>query len=230
MKNRTKKCLLTLCVTPFTLLWVTTGLAQGLEPSDPVTSEATELLDESGVLARQSEMGEGIILLEHQLRHAQAIERLIDILGPDAMIEVAPGQFRNFADTPAGIRAQIELDKLKKEYDRLNEPPAPQMAPRQPRSEVTSSEIEEIISRRISEMDLDKTPASAETEIEIPSIYLQEIFGKNNELRAILQVGKNFFRVQSGDILGRGIRVISVENDGVKIDRFGQEIFLSIPG
>lgn len=81
---------------------------------DPVTEAALQLLGESGLIARQAEISQSMILMERQIRQAELIKQLLEIYGPDAPIEVAPGEFRSFADTPAGLSqriAQIELEK-----------------------------------------------------------------------------------------------------------------------
>jgi len=216
-----------LLTTPFPL-W-----AQDGDPmiQDPITLEATGLLDESGLLARQSRLGEGILILDRQLRHAEAIERLIQVLGPDAMIEVAPGEFMRFADTPAGMRARIEMGRLQKELDQMSAP-SPAAAQAQP-ARSDGSELIERIDRRLSELegqrsepDQDRT---SEPEGEARPISVREIFGTGSDLSAILQYGPDRIRVRTGDALVGGVRIVSVERDGVLIIRRGQELRLHLP-
>jgi type IV pilus biogenesis protein PilP len=63
--------------------------------------------------------------MQRQVQFAEQVNQLIDILGPDAQIEVAPGVFQSFANTPAGKRAQLDMIELDRsaelasiEYDR----------------------------------------------------------------------------------------------------------------
>jgi hypothetical protein len=89
------------------------GTAQPGQPTtDPVTNEQIELLKESGLIEKQSKLSEGLLLMDRQLRQAQLVEQLLGVLGPDAEIEVTPGEFRSFADTPAGLQERIDYLKL----------------------------------------------------------------------------------------------------------------------
>lgn len=80
--------------------------------TDPITNEQIELLKESGLIEKQSELSEGLLLMDRQLRQAQLVEQLIQVLGPNAQIEVTPGEFKSFANTPAGLRQRLEYLKL----------------------------------------------------------------------------------------------------------------------
>jgi hypothetical protein len=84
----------------------------GQQTTDPITNEQIELLKESGLIERQSKLSEGLLLMDRQLRQAQLIEQLLGVLGPDAVIEVTPGEFKSFADTPAGLQERIEYLSL----------------------------------------------------------------------------------------------------------------------
>lgn len=232
MTDLRRKTLTGLILAPILLCAPQTGTAQDAAHPDPITTEAAGLLDESGVLARQSRLGEGLLILEGQLRHAQAIERLVNLLGPDAMIEVSPGEFRSFAETPAGVRARIELIRLEQEYLDLITPPPPSVGPQQTRGADSSVDIEALIERRLSEIAPPQTQPEPETPAEppLPPISLREIYGSGSDLTAVLQFGEDLVRVRTGDVLGRGVRVISVDRNGVRIERRGQEFLLSIPG
>lgn len=98
--------------------------ADGSAP-DPVVTTMTDLVKSTGLIERQSEMGQGLLLMQRQVQFAEQVNQLIDILGPDAQIEVAPGVFQSFANTPAGKRAQLDMIELDRsaelasiEYDR----------------------------------------------------------------------------------------------------------------
>jgi hypothetical protein len=82
---------------------------------DPITNSQVELLREDGLIGRQLVINEGLLLMDRQLRQAQVAEQLLAVLGPDALIEVVPGEFRSYSDTPAGIRQQIQFLQLQQE-------------------------------------------------------------------------------------------------------------------
>jgi hypothetical protein len=84
----------------------------GQTTTDPITNEQIELLKESGLIDKQSKLSEGLLLMQRQLQQAQLVGQLIEVLGPDAEIEVTPGQFKSFADTPAGLQERIDYLKL----------------------------------------------------------------------------------------------------------------------
>jgi hypothetical protein len=89
--------------------------APGEPTTDPITNEQIELLRESGLIDKQSRLSEGLLLMDRQLRQAQLVEQLLAVLGPDAEIEVTPGEFKSFADTPAGLQERIEYLELQAE-------------------------------------------------------------------------------------------------------------------
>lgn len=236
MKKSLNKTLLRTALLPLLLAAPLPVLGQATDPitADPITTEATELLDESGLLARQSRLGEGILILDRQLRHAEAIERLVQVLGPDAIIEVAPGEFLKFSDTPAGMRARIEMVRLQRELEEASVPTAPAQAAQPSRSD--GSELLDMIDRRLNELaqadegvvpdegGQAETPATPDR-----TLSVREIFGTGTDLSAILQYGPDRVRVRAGDSLIGGLRVLSVEADGVHVMRRGQELHLRLP-
>lgn len=221
-----KETLILIAALPIALV---AGIPASGQVTDPITTEATELLDESGLLSRQSRLGEGILILDRQLQHAEAIEKLIEVLGPDATIEVAPGEFLRFSDTPAGLRAQIEMVRLKKELEGLNAPAAAAADARPARSD--GAELMEIIDRRLSELTEaeESEPASPSPEGEARLISVREIFGTAGDLSAVLRYGADRVRVREGDSLIGGVRILTIQPDGVRVSRRGQELFLQLP-
>jgi type IV pilus biogenesis protein PilP len=85
----------------------------GQPTTDPITNEQIELLKESGLIDKQSRLSEGLLLMDRQLRQAELVEQLLTVLGPDAEIEVTPGEFKSFADTPADLKLQADLQAAK---------------------------------------------------------------------------------------------------------------------
>jgi len=226
MTNTAKQNILRIALLPILAVLAAPVAAQ---VTDPITTEATELLDETGILARQSKLGEGVLILNRQLQHAEAIERLIQVLGPDAMIEVSPGEFLRFSDTPAGLRAQIEMARLRRELEGLSAPEAPAPDARPARSD--GSELIELIDRRLSELSGEQDAAQDQPspEGEARLISLREIFGTPGSLSAVLRYGPDRVRVREGDSLIGGVRIVSISQDGVMISRRGQEMFLQLP-
>jgi hypothetical protein len=230
MTKPLNKTLLRTALLPLLLSFPLPVLGQA---SDPITTEATELLDETGLLARQSRLGEGILILDRQLRHAEAIEKLIQVLGPDALIEVAPGEFLRFSDTPAGMRARIEMVRLQRELDKASAPTAPAQTAQPSRSD--GSELLDMIDRRLSELTRagdevagDEGVAEISTDQDRP-LSVREIFGTGADLSAILQYGPDRVRVRAGDSLIGGLRILSIGPDGVHASRRGQDIHLRLP-
>lgn len=225
MKTITRNTFIRIAALPLVIAF---GHPAAGQVTDPVTSEAADLLDESGLIARQSRLGEGVLILDRQLQHAEAIERLIEVLGPDATIEVAPGEFLRFSDTPAGLRAQIEMIRLRKELEALNAPAKPAAEARPARND--GSDLMELIDRRLSEI----APPAQEPDDAAPDlsearlISVREIFGTPDNLSAILRYGQDRVRVQEGDSLIGGVRILSVSADGVLVSRRGQELFLKL--
>lgn len=74
-----------------------------------------ELLQEGGLLPRQEEITQSLLLMDRQARHAEHVNRLISLLGPDAHIETKPGVFERFGDLPMGRQARITEINLKRD-------------------------------------------------------------------------------------------------------------------
>ena len=198
-------------------------LASG-DPShpDPVTASRIRLLQESGLLGRQAEISESIIMMERQLKQAELLNRLLALRGPDTLIEIAPGRFESFADTPEGRRLshQIEENELKARIRilelRLQEaslkaalsPTKPKPAPEQPASE-----------------QAEPLPAPGRSG---KAISVLEVFGRNDRHSAILDLGGMGIQVEAGDTLPDGSKVRSVSSGGVVIVRDGHTIELNI--
>ncbi len=96
--------------------------AMPTDPDPPPTRDARDGMAASdSLLGRQSEIAASILLLERQLRQAELVGKLMAIYGPETMIEVLPGAFRSFADTPAGERvaAELEIQRFQHRINRL---------------------------------------------------------------------------------------------------------------
>lgn len=97
---------------------VETGEPQPFEPDpagDPLTEEVTRVLREGGLLQRQEEIGQSLLLMDRQSRFVASVNNLLSQLGPDAEIEVAPGVFEKFSETPIGRQALIAQFNLERD-------------------------------------------------------------------------------------------------------------------
>ena len=186
---------------------------------DPVTEWKAALLEESGLLARQSEISESILLMERQVKQAELIARLMEINGPDAAIEIAPGRFKVFRDTPAGRRIAAEmaengLDSQKRRLElqveikrkRAELEDAAVSKPVLPRQEAAAAEEEQVLRLRSA-----------------PEPVLKEIFGTQGRLAAIFRVGGMRVSVIEGDVLPGGALVVAVSGNSARIERNGIE-------
>jgi len=189
---------------------------------DPVTDSKVRILEVSGLLARQSEISESIIMMERQLRQAELLNKLMVLRGPETPIEIAPGRFETFSDTPAGRRLAYEIEE----------------------SEITARI--RILELRLKEEDLTKAlsapvraapvipAAQSPEELQVPVILrkptysLLEILGRNGSYSAIVDVGGKGIMVEAGEALPDGSEVRSISPDGMVIFRDGNIVELRI--
>jgi type IV pilus biogenesis protein PilP len=181
---------------------------------DAVTNERVEVLDQSGLIARQSEISEGMFLMDLQLRQAEMIARLLSVLGPDAEIEVAPGEFRRFSDTPAAIRERIALLELQA---RLSERLQELDENSSPINPFPVAVVETPLPSQVTTVDPFTAPSPA------ASATVVEIYGEVGAFRAILDLSGETLEVRANDVLPSGEVVANVRRDAVGIiDRFGE--------
>lgn|GEM_PF-2827519 len=292
---------------------------------DPVTEAAARVLEQSGIIARQAEISESLILIDRQIRQAELIRTLLATLGPDAPVEIAPGVFRTFNDTPEALRQRIELvqlesqladlrerlegspDRIRREIDRIRlerELADAAQEGRAPSSESLRREIERIglerelallrdddpespaaLRRRIEVARLRQELAAIEAGIrsaqaEVPplarggadatgpglaavslspvplapgaaagaaaaraepappevappplpqiQISLREIAGRGSFYWAVILFGVEEVRIEAGDTLSDGTRVVEIGRAFVRLDRNGAEELLEL--
>ena len=184
---------------------------------DPVTEWKAALLEESGLLARQSEISESILLMERQVKQAELIARLMEINGPDAAIEIAPGKFKVFRDTPAGRRIAAEmaengLDSQKRALElqveirrkRAELEDAAVSSPAPPRRAAVSAQAEQLV-----------------RSVPPPEPVLEEVFGTQGRLVAIFRVGDTRLSVREGGVLPGGALVVSISENSAMVERNG---------
>ena len=184
---------------------------------DPITEWKAALLEESGLLSRQSEISESILLMERQIKQAELIARLMEINGPDAAIEIAPGRFKMFRDTPVGRRVaaemaenglnsqkralelQVEIKRKRAELD-----DAPASNPVLSKREEVSAKVEQLVRA-----------------VPPPEPVLEEVFGTQGRLVAIFRIGDTRLSVIEGDALPGGARVVAINENSVLIEQNG---------
>ncbi|MCY4541832.1 MAG: type IV pilus biogenesis protein PilP [Rhodobacteraceae bacterium] len=186
---------------------------------DAITLGRQALLEESGLLARQAEISESIILMEQQLRQAELINQLMTILGPDTPIEIRPGEFRVFRDTPAGRRIANEIT-LREAQDQA------QLLQVQIDAARAQSALEQVSN----EAQFDARTSAGERQAPLPAVAEEppmelrvlEILGSQGRLEAVVEHDGHTTSVRAGSIVGGRAKVISVEPGAVEVDDNGR--------
>ena len=187
---------------------------------DPVTRQHMEILQGSGLLARQSAISESIIMLERQLKQAELLNRLMALGGPDMLIEVSPGEFRSFADTPAGQRlameqeesrllARIRILELQAQEADLAGTMLPDAAPKPGPDKL---DIRDIVAPKEPEH----------------SYVLQEIRGSDGKHSALLEIDGEPRQVRKGDRVPGEMTVLAVGEDSVRLSGRGRIVILRL--
>ena len=183
---------------------------------DPITREMENELIETGLLSRHAEITESIFLMEQQLKQAQLIIELMEILGPDLPIEISPGQFKNFSNTPAGnkIASELAVEKLKS------------------RAEIFDLEMKVLNARKKIEEAMKPLNGMVEHQvaqqldvsesIPVQEPKLREIIGGEGNLQAIFSVGEKIISLNQGDKLPSGEVIIQITEEFVELDQVGE--------
>ena len=193
--------------------------AESFEHPDPITESKIQLLSATGLLARQSSISESIIMMERQIRQAELLNRLLELRGPELPVEITPGHFRSFADTPAGrrianqiaeneINARLRILELRLKEEELENALSGTAAPE---SSANLSALAQII------------PIE-----EASSLSLLEIFGRSGNLSAVLELDGRGIVAKAGRMLPDGSEVQSVGPETVVITRNGTVTELNI--
>lgn len=198
------------------------------EWSDPVVEEAARKSFDTDFIARQSEFSETLLLLDRQTRLGKAINTLIEIYGPDAQIEVAPGRFETFSHLPAAraLRAKLEEEDLQIEIRRLeveNQRRETALEYQRQRAEIEREETEaRLMAARAAaeERGADRRVIDRQYS---GRYSLRRVFGLGNDLRAVLAsgTGEERLQVHEGDTLPDGSLIVKIAADHVLIDRGG---------
>lgn len=189
---------------------------------DPVTRELELELIETGLLSRHAEITESIFLMEQQLKQAQLIVDLMEMLGPDTPIEIAPGKFKTFSDTPAGQKIAAERA----------------VATLQSQAEIYGLEMKVFEASKLIEMSMNpisdmvelQTDETMEKSIPIPDLELKlrEIIGHEDNLEAIFSLGDDIIGLKIGDKLPTGEEITQITKEYVELNQVGQTIKFKI--
>lgn len=191
------------------------------EPTTPddVTNTRIQQFTEGGLIAKQAALSEGLLLMDRQLRQMQLVEQILAAYGPDAPVEIAPGVFRNFRDSPAGMRQEIAFMDLQLELGKK-------------RAELEKTRAEESGATNLVNVSangtnvpvpnetLAKASGMAKSETAgIDTIALEEIYGENGVYSAVVLVGNKRVTVRPDDLLADGgYKVVAVTRDRLTVE------------
>ncbi len=184
----------------------------------------------AGILERQSEIGEGILLLERQLRHADMVRKFMAIMGPEAPVEVSPGRFEDFSQIPEGRRLAAELreQELESELRELELLASVNMARRLLRE--SELDLGMALSASAGQPNAGATaPSVAPVKIP-PQFSLRSVYGSADRLAAIVAADGRRLEVLQGDALPGGGTVLSIGEDEIAIEIDGETSVLGLSG
>lgn len=225
--------------------------AAPLDPApqvEPVTEAQVRELRADGLIARQAEIGEGLLLMDRQLRQAQMAQQLVSLFGPETPIEIAPGQFRDFSSTPLGMREQIarlqlelQLLELTGEVQRARQENRGSggllsgIVPRSPSPATTPASAPAGIAGTDPEAapapTADPAPAPPAVAPEAYPLEVRQLHGSAGRYSALLRVDGEDLLVSEGDRLENGIAVLSIDARQVVVDLPGSGLrSLATPG
>ncbi len=190
---------------------------------DPIALMQQQLLASSGLLARQSEISESIILMEQQLKQAELITRLITILGPDTPIEILPGEYRSYRNTPAGERISAEnaLRKAQAQAQLVRMQMELVLAEAELRQAASSTAV--YATPPVQAAETPRDPVLESGPVAPITLIVHEISGQGSELEAIVEWDGERHRVRTGSIIGDGAEIVSIDAEAVEIVDGGRE-------
>lgn len=181
----------------------------------------TRVLRESGILARQSEIGEGILLLERQLRHADMVARFMAVMGPAAPVEVSPGRFEDFSQIPEGRRLATELRERDLEAAIRELELQASVNRAKLRLKETAFDLENSSRLPAGNRNLPAAPTDLVFTSQPPEFSLRAIYGSDKQFLAIVEADGRRFEVAPGDALPGNSRVASIDETGIVVERDG---------
>lgn len=182
---------------------------------DLVTNDRVNRLTEGGLIERQAALSEGLLLMDRQLRQMQLVEQILGVYGPDALVEVAPGRYETFKDTPVGMRQEIQLLDL-------------QIQLTQKRAELERAQAQQRDSTVPEVMAGGPMDISKETDLGgdvlLAGLVLEEIYGQIGNLNAVVRVAGRIVTVRSNDTLPTGQLIVAVGRDKLTVQLADGEI------
>ena len=189
---------------------------------DPLTREKEKVIFASGLLSRHAEITESIYLMEQQLKQAQLIIELMEILGPDVPIEISPGKFKNFSDTPAGkrIASEMAIAALKGRADLFD---------LEMKVITAGQKIDNALKPQAEIVEFENNQQNKVHETKpVPEPRLREIIGGEGNLQAIFSLDDEIVSLKEGEKLPTGEKLIQITQEFVELSKFGQTVILRI--
>ena len=230
------------------------------EVTDPYVAQDVLRLDSLGVVTRQARIGEDILVIDREIRRAQAVDQLVGYLGRDAFEKAYPDLAEDLHKSPIILRAELEKQELinkieaaktkKTEDGKEEDDPKPRddgssfftMIPSGPASKAPAAATADGKPAPTNGPSANaETPApSTIMEAESPEpvkeaiqdipISLRQIFGLADDLTAVIDHGGERIRVQSGDVLPNDTVIEFIGDDYIKIKRHGESVRMQIRG
>lgn len=189
---------------------------------DPLTREKEKVIITTGLLSRHAEITESIYLMEQQLKQAQLIIELMEILGPNVPVEISPGKFKNFSDTPAGkrIASEMAIATLRGRADLFD---------LEMKVITAGQKIENALKPQAEIVEFeDNQQARAHDTKPVPEPRLREIIGGEGNLQAIFSLDGEIVSLKEGEKLPTGEELIQITQEFVELSKFDQTVILRI--
>jgi hypothetical protein len=162
---------------------------------DPLyESQVTGLQGYGGFLERFGAIGESVLLLDRQLQFAKKVDELIQVMGPDARVEIAPGQTISVGDWPSAVRLRFEMEQLEGQ-----------------------AAIPPIAGPGAGGDSVASVPPASVAEPTVGMVSLREVMASGGSYSAVMVVGVERMRVKIGDDLPGGLTVAGIGKDWVEL-------------
>lgn len=230
------------------------------EETDPYVAQDVKRLDDLGVVTRQARIGEDILVIDREIRRAQAVDQLVGYYGRDAFEKAYPELAKDLEKSPILLRAELAKQELFNEIEAAKadkDAEAKKDTGPKPRDDGSSffTMVPPAAGPAIEPSTDGKPaptngPAATETEAKpAPStviddtkakveeekpkdvpISVRQIYGVGDDLTAVIDRGGELIRVRAGDTLPNDTRIEFVGDDYVKLKRHGEVIRMQIRG
>lgn len=226
---------------------------------DPVAKADLERLDREGVVGKQARLGEEILIINRQIRRAEAIKELLGYLGVEGFKKEYPELAEQLKDSPILLEADLNRAKILAEIAAIGtEEEAKPLAARDDGSSFFSQNglamprdtpiatpslfteegeldpaLSEIIAQKVAEATAklaENAPIDTGASAAAQPISLREVYGLSGSLYAIIVYGDERIRVAEGDELPSGVQVKAIDPDSITILRDGVETRIQIKG